>query len=148
MCGFSPESLFLICGDLCPRLNFLFLTLVRGGFWLIDAERLLIHEVAGRSVSASAAAHADVAKFAAPAFTFQPIAVAELCKHCRIVPNICECLLAQIARQRGKVSAGINFALVRDEAHARPRQAALRHCVHRVGPARVTTGMSVCSGRK
>src|SRR5579884_719692 len=112
-------------------------------FRLIDAEWLFIHEIASRGVSASATAHAHVAKFAAAAFTFQAIGVAELRKHYRIVPNICERLLAQVARERRKISAGINLALMRDETHAGTGQAAFRHRVHCFRTAGVTTGMSM-----
>ena len=43
--------------------------------------------------------------------------------------------LPQVTRNRWQIAAGENFAFVGNEAHARSRQAALRHGVHVAGMA-------------
>src|SRR4029077_367426 len=109
------------------------------GARLVDAERFLVHKVAGSSVGTRAAAHADISEFAAAAPPFQAAGIAELVEDLRVLPNVGEGLLAQISGDHRQVTAGIDFALVRNETYSGSRQAALGHGIE-VG--RVTAGMS------
>ena len=115
------------------------------GAGLIHAERLLGQEVAGGGVGARAAAHADVAEFAAAALAFEVVVVAQLLEDLRVVPDFGEALLAQVAGQRRQIAAGENFAFVREEANAGSRQAAFGHGVHVAG---MSAGMSGVSDRR
>src|SRR5450755_582153 len=108
--------------------------LVRGA-GLVHAERLFRQEVASGGVGAGAASHANMAKLAATALPFQIVVVAQLVEDDGICPDVGEALLTEVAGDRGQVSAREDFALMRDEAHARSGEAALSHRVHVAGVA-------------
>src|SRR5271169_165389 len=55
---------------------------------LVDAERLLIEIVAGGSVSACAATHANIAELAAAAFPLQVVDIAQFVEHHRVLPDV------------------------------------------------------------
>src|ERR1035438_10423254 len=109
---------------------------------LIYAERLFREEVSRSRVGAGAASHANVAKFTAAALPFQVVVVAQLAENDRVGPDLGGALLAQIAGDRGQVTAGENFSLVRDEAHTGSSEAALGHGVHIAGMASRMTRVS------
>src|SRR5207244_272118 len=97
---------------------------------LVHAERFFVQKVAGGGISAGTAAHTDVAKLAAATLPFQVVSLAQLAKDFGVLPDFGEALLAEVPRNHGQVSAGINFALMRNEANTGASQTTLGHGVH------------------
>src|SRR5207302_9644415 len=107
---------------------------------LVHAERFFVQKVAGGGISAGTAAHTDVAKLAAATLACQVVSLAQLAKDFGVLPDFGEALLAEVPRNHAQVSAGINFALMRNEAHTGASQTTLGHGVHVVGMAGGMTG--------
>jgi hypothetical protein len=105
------------------------------GLGLVYTEGFLIEEVSGCGEGTRPASHADVAELAAATLTFEIAGVAKLVENDRVTPDIGEILFAQVASDDRKISAGINFALERDEADASSGEASLSSCIHVGGMA-------------
>jgi len=112
---------------LCGRI-FFFLQSLR--LWLVHAERLFVEIVACSSIGACAASHANVAELAAAAFSFEIVRVAQFVEHDRVFPDLGERLLSEIARQGRQISAGVDFALMRDETDRCASKASFGHGIH------------------
>ena len=117
----------------CQRTVFLFFRFFH--VRLINAERFLVQIIAGGRERPRAATHANVAEFAAAALAFQVVAIAKLLKYRGVLPDFFQALLMEIARHR-QITAGINFASIGDERHARAGQAAFGHGLHVPGGPR------------
>lgn len=117
-----------LAGDFCGRMMILFFQGCGLGF--VDAERLFRQVISSGSVGAGAAAHTDVAEFAAAAFAGEVVYVAQFVEHDRVLPDIRKALFLEISGEGGKISAGIHFALIGDEAHGGSGEAAFGHSVH------------------
>src|ERR1039457_1905293 len=81
---------------------------------LIGAEGFLVQTVASGSVGAGAAAHAYIAKLAIAALAFKIVRVPKLLEHRGIFPDLRQRLLVEVAGQYRQITAGINFAPIRD----------------------------------
>ncbi len=82
------------------------------GTRLVNAEWLLIEIVAGGGVGAGAAAHADIAEFAATAFAVEIVDVTQLVEDEGIFPDVGKALFLEIAGGGGKISAGVDLSLM------------------------------------
>ena len=85
---------------------------------LVDAAGLLGHDVAGDGVGAGAGSSADIAEFAGAAFAVQLIGVAELHEDGRLLIDVGQGIVVQIAALDGQESAGVNLADMGDEDEA------------------------------
>src|SRR5207247_3605220 len=90
----------------------------------IRTERLFGQKRTGRREGTRAAAAADRAIAAHPAFALERRRIAQLLEHRRVSPDVGKPLHARVAGRDRQIPAGIHTPLVRDEADARPRQAA------------------------
>src|SRR5580704_4840524 len=98
-----------------------FFTLLRRGLRSrnVDAEWLFRHEVASLRESARPTSHANIAKLAAAALSFQATGIAQLLKDYRVIPDLGERGFFQVTRNHGQIPARIHFAFVRDETNSR-----------------------------
>src|SRR5208337_2761994 len=107
---------------------------------LVNAEGFFIQVVASGSKGPSAATHAEAAKLAVAAFPFQIIRVSQLLENAGILPNLGKRLPVEVSCQNRQISAGINLALVRNEADPRAGQAPLGNGIHALGVAMAGLG--------
>src|ERR1700722_20349506 len=87
---------------------------------LIDAARLFGHDVAGDAVSAGAGSAADIAVFAGVPLAVELVRVAQLQKDGRLLINVRERVVVQVAAFDGEETAGVDLADVGDEDEAAP----------------------------
>jgi hypothetical protein len=84
-----------------------------------------------------------VAELAASALPFQSIVVAKSMEDVGVFPNVLERLSAKVSSDGREISAGEDFAFVRDETHACSSQAAFSDCIHGIRmTARVSARMA------
>src|SRR5829696_9034244 len=104
-------------------------------FGLVRAEGLLGEEAAGGGVGAGAAAAAECLVAAVVALAFERRRIAQVAEYRRVVPDSGEALRPGVAGVDREIAAGIDAALVRDEADARAGEAAARHRRQRLAVA-------------
>ena len=85
---------------------------------LVDTEGFFLEHVAGGGVSACPASHADIAKLATAAFSFQIGGIAQKPESAGVLPDVGKSLCFQVAGRYREIAAGIDVAFERDEADA------------------------------